>query len=280
MLACRSVTSAEQAAADIAEVASGPAPVVHQLDLGDLRSVRAFAGAYSGQRVDLLVNNAGVMMTPHGRTRDGFELQLGINHLGHFALTGLLLDASSGAKSGRIVTVQQQRAQGRQGSTSRDLNWERESSPRVRPTGAPSSPMPPSRSSSIFRLHQRALACDQRARAIRDTPRRTCSGAARPASSGRYLRCSNRVVAQGPERGVLPILYAATAPDVERRFLGPDGAWEMRGFPKRVQASSADAYDPCIGAKLWQVSEELTGVRYSGSIAGFPSASRRDLDSR
>jgi len=104
-VACRTLGKGEAAAAGIEAVASGPKPRVLQLDLGNLDSVGRFADSFSGVRVDLLVNNAGVMMTPQRTTADGFELQLGTNHLGHFALSGLLLDALQRSDAGRIVTL-------------------------------------------------------------------------------------------------------------------------------------------------------------------------------
>jgi NAD(P)-dependent dehydrogenase (short-subunit alcohol dehydrogenase family) len=259
VVACRSVEKGEAAADEIQAVAGGPKPRVHALDLGSLDSVRRFAAQFSGQRVDLLVNNAGVMMTPRRTTTDGFELQLGTNHLGHFALTGLLLDALQRSDSARIVTLSSNEHKGGRIDFD-DLQQERAYSPR----GAYQRSK---LANAVF-----AIELDRRLRAARSP---TISVFAHPGYSATNLQSSgptglakavmaisNRVLAQPAERGALPTLYAATAPEVEGgEYYGPDGVGEMRGFPKRVRAIS-DAYDPELGVRLWQASEELTGVRY------------------
>jgi NAD(P)-dependent dehydrogenase (short-subunit alcohol dehydrogenase family) len=257
VVASRSVDRGEAVAAEIAGAAGGPRPVVCQLDLGSLNSVRRFAGEFSGERVDLLVNNAGVMMTPRRTTSDGFELQLGTNHLGHFALTGLLLEAVQRSDAGRIVTMSSNEHKGGRIDFG-DLQLERGYTPR----GAYQRSK---LANAIF-----AIELDRR---LRSASSPTISVFAHPGYSATNLQrtgptgvvravlaITNRVLAQPPERGALPALYAATAPGVEGgAYYGPDGPWEMRGFPKTVKAIPA-AYDPQIGLRLWQVSEELTGV--------------------
>lgn len=268
VVACRSVEKGEAAAEEILAVAGGPKPRVHALDLGSLDSVRRFAAQFSDQRVDLLVNNAGVMMTPRQTTSDGFELQLGTNHLGHFALTGLLVEALGRSDSARIVTVSSNEHKGGRIDFD-DLQLERDYSPR-------GSYQRSKLANAVF-----AVELDRRLRA---TGSRAISVFAHPGYSATNLQSSgptglakaamaisNRVVAQRPERGALPTLYAATAPDVEGgEYYGPDGIGEMRGFPKRVKAIP-NAYDPEIGSRLWEASEALTGVRYlsnAGRVAG------------
>jgi len=259
VVACRTLEKGEAAAAGIEAVASGPKPRVLQLDLGNLDSVGRFAGGFSGVRVDLLVNNAGVMMTPQRTTADGFELQLGTNHLGHFALTGLLLDALQRSDAGRIVTLSSNEHKGGRIDFD-DLQQERDYSPR----GAYQRSK---LANAVF-----AIELDRRLRAAGST---TISAFAHPGYSATNLQSSgptgvakvamaitNRLVAQRPERGALPTLYAATAPGVEGGdYYGPDGFAEMRGFPTKTKAI-ADAYDLELGQRLWQLSEELTGVRY------------------
>ena len=260
LLACRSVEKGKAAAAEILAVAGGNAPRVQQLDLGSLASVRRFAEELSGRRVDLLINNAGIMMTPRRTTSDGFELQLGTNHLGHFALTGLLLDALERSESARIVTLCSNEHKGGRIDFD-DLQQELGYSPR-------GSYQRSKLANAVF-----AIELDRRLRAA-GSP--AISVFAHPGYSATNLQSSgptgaakavmaitNRVLAQSPERGALPTLYAATAPGVEGGdYYGPDGFGEMRGFPKRVEAIS-DARDPEIGSRLWQASEELTGVRYA-----------------
>jgi len=259
VMACRSAEKGEATAARIEEVASGPKPRVLQLDLGNLDSVGRFADSFSGVRVDVLVNNAGVMMTPQRTTADGFELQLGTNHLGHFALTGLLLDALQRSDAGRIVTLSSNEHKGGRIDFD-DLQQERDYSPR----GAYQRSK---LANAVF-----AIELDRRLRAAGST---TISAFAHPGYSATNLQSSgptgvakvamaitNRLVAQRPERGALPTLYAATAPGVEGGdYYGPDGFAEMRGFPTKTQAI-AEAYDLELGKRLWQLSEELTGVRY------------------
>ncbi|MEK6326117.1 MAG: oxidoreductase [Actinomycetota bacterium] len=259
VVACRSLEKGEAAAEEIEAEAGGPKPRVARLDLGSLDSVRSFADEFSGQRVDLLINNAGVMMTPQRATSDGFELQLGTNHLGHFALTGLLLEAVERSDSGRIVTLSSNEHKGGRIDFD-DLQMERDYSPR-------DSYQRSKLANAVF-----AIELDRRLRAARSS---AISVFAHPGYSATNLQSSgptgvtkallaisNRVVAQSPERGALPTLYAATAPGVEGgAYYGPDGFAQMRGFPRKVEAIS-DAYDPEIGQRLWRVSEELTGVSY------------------
>jgi NAD(P)-dependent dehydrogenase (short-subunit alcohol dehydrogenase family) len=259
VVACRSVEKGEAAAATMQEAAGGLKPEVRPLDLGSLDSVRHFTGEFAGRPVDLLVNNAGVMMTPRRNTSDGFELQLGTNHLGHFALTGLLLEALERSDAARVVTVSSNEHKGGQLDFD-DLQQERDYSPR-------GSYQRSKLANAVF-----AVELDRRLRAAGSRP---ISVFAHPGYSATSLQSSgptnamkavlaitNRLVAQRPERGALPQLYAATAPDVAGgEYYGPDGRGEMRGFPKKVEAIPA-AYDRENGSRLWAASEELTGVRY------------------
>ena len=232
---------------------------MEQLDLGSLDSVRRFAGEFADRRVDLLVNNAGVMMTPRRTTSDGFELQFGTNHLGHFALTGLLLEALERSDEARIVTLSSNEHKGGKIDFD-DLQEERDYSPRG--------------SYQRSKLANAVFAVELEHR-LRSAGASTISVFAHPGYSATNLQStgptglakwamavSNRVLAQSAERGTLPTLFAATAPGVEGgEYYGPDGIGEFRGFPTRVTAIP-DAYDPDIGRRLWEASEELTGVRY------------------
>ena len=266
VMACRSAQKGDTAAAEIREDIGGTALSVSELDLGSLDSVRRFADEFAGKRVDLLVNNAGVMMTPRRTTADGFELQLGTNHLGHFALTGLLLETLGRSDSARIVTLSSNEHKGGRIDFD-DLQQERDYSPR-------GSYQRSKLANAVF-----AIELDRRLRAAQS---RVISVFAHPGYSDTNLQStgptgvakamlaiSNRVLAQSADRGALPTLYAATAPGVKGgEYYGPDGRGEFRGFPKRVEAIRA-AHDPEIGSRLWQVSEELTGVRYplGGAVA-------------
>jgi NAD(P)-dependent dehydrogenase (short-subunit alcohol dehydrogenase family) len=259
VVACRDVEKGEVVAAEIRGLGEGAQARVQQLDLGSLDSVRSFAGAFSGERVDLLVNNAGVMMTPRRTTRDGFELQLGTNHLGHFALTGLLLDALQSSDSGRVVTLSSGEHKGGRIDFD-DLQQERDYSPR-------GSYQRSKLANAVFavELDRRLRAAGSPLISVFAHPGYAATNLQSTGPTGALkavLAISNRLVAQRPERGALPTLYAATAQGVEGgEYYGPDGIGELRGFPKRVEAIPA-AYDAEVGLRLWQASEELTGVRY------------------
>jgi len=259
VVAARSVESGEAAAAEIAAQTGGLKPDVRRLDLGSLESIRAFADGFAGQRVDLLVNNAGVMMTPQRTTSDGFELQLGTNHLGHFALTGLMLEAVERSDAGRIVTVSSNEHKGGRIDFD-DLQQEHDYSPR-------GSYQRSKLANAIFaiELDRRLRAAGSPAISVFAHPGYAATNLQSSGPTGlmkSVMKITNKVIAQAPERGALPSLYAATAPDVEGGdYFGPDGPAEMRGHPKKVKAKD-DAYDAEVGARLWTVSEELTGVQY------------------
>ena len=257
----REKSKAESARETITADVPGAEVVPRVLDLADLDSVRAFAGELGRERpkLELLVNNAGVMMTPRQTTADGFELQLGTNHLGHFALTGVLLDLLTKGDDARVVTVTS--IEHRPGRIDfDDLQSERDYSPR----GAYQRSK---LANAVF-----GLELDRRLRAA-ELPIK--SMLAHPGYSATNLQLSgprgpmkallmvtNKLIAQDVEQGALPQLYAATAPDVEAgAFYGPDGFRETRGHPTRVRTAGR-ARDAEVARRLWEVSEELTGVRY------------------
>jgi NAD(P)-dependent dehydrogenase (short-subunit alcohol dehydrogenase family) len=236
-------------------------------DLASLASVRDFAAAWDGE-IDLLINNAGVMVPPLTRTADGFELQFGTNHLGHFALTNLLLEHVTG----RVVTVS---------STAHrfgridfdDLNWERKPYNAWRAYGQ----------SKLANL----LFTAELQRRLTATGSDVLASAAHPGYAATNLQShsqrrsldllmtiSNRLFAQDENGGALPTLYAAVADIPGNSFAGPEGFMEQRGAPKLVGRSAA-AQDMDVARRLWEVSEELTGVRFPlgagrGAPAGLP----------
>ena len=231
------------------------------LDLAALESVRGFAAGIAADhpRIDMLINNAGVMMPPRGETVDGFELQFGTNHLGHFALTGLLLEPLAAVGGARVVTVSSlEHKPGRIHFD--DLQSESKYSSR----GAYQQ--------SKFANAVFGLELDRRLRAAGSpvisvlahpgysATNLQTSGPPFPVSA--LLRISNALIAQSASKGALPQLYAATAPGVEGgEFIGPDGFREARGTPTEVQPVKR-ARDEQTARLLWDVSEELTGVRY------------------
>jgi NAD(P)-dependent dehydrogenase (short-subunit alcohol dehydrogenase family) len=235
------------------------------LDLADLSSVRRFAEEVVSrhQSLDALVNNAGVMAIPHRRTADGFEMQLGTNHLGHFALTGLLLPALLARPDARVVTVSS--AAHRVGRIDfEDLQGER----RYSRWGAYAQ----SKLANLlfaFELHRRCATRGVGLRSVAVHPgysatnlqRASSSGVVRALVSGVY-GLGNRLLAQPDAQGALPSLYAATAPEISGgQYFGPDGIFEMHGHPRRT-AAAGRAYDPEIARRLWAVSEDLTGIRF------------------
>lgn len=234
------------------------------LDLADLDSVRAAAERVD--HLDVLMNNAGVMAPPFGRTADGFETQIGTNHLGHFALTGLLLPKMPvTSPHSRVVTVSS--GAHRMGSIDLDdLNYDHRRY----------SPWPAYGQSKLANLlfaaelDRRASLAGWRLRSAAAHPGFASTNLqfAGPAIAhnpiGRLLtKLMNAVMAQSAESGARPQLYAATMPDVQGGdYYGPDGLLESRGAPKRVGRSGA-AQDEKTAAQLWDLSEELTGVTYS-----------------
>ncbi|MEF9884209.1 oxidoreductase [Streptomyces sp. P9-A4] len=247
--------------------ADGVAPdllAVRPLDLADLDSVRAFAGRVLEEhpRLDVLINNAGVMAPPRTLSPQGHELQFATNHLGHFALTGLLLDLLAAGRDPRVVTVSS--INHRQGSLHfDDLTGEHGYGPMAFYNQSKFA-------NAVFgqELHRRLTATGSPVRGVLAHPGYTATRLQTRDTSGLaklvFGRIGNPLLAQRPERGALPQLYAATEPGLAGgEFIGPDGPGELRGTPTRVRLSDAAA-DPGTGRRLWELSEGLTGVRFLG----------------
>ncbi len=262
VLATRSAAKGGEAVARLKAAQPGVAVEYRTLDLADLDSVRAFAAAIisDGMGVDVLVNNAGVMYPPRRLTRQGFESQFATNHLGHFALSGLLFETIRHGRDPRVVTVSSGEHKG--GSIHfDDLTGERSYSPRG------------FYQQSKFANVLFALELDRRVRAagiaVRSLLAHPGYASTNLQSSGptgplkQLLRVGNRVLAQSAERGALSELYAAVDPAAEGgRFYGPNGFGELRGYPTAVQPI-ASATDKETARRLWKVSEELTGVTWT-----------------
>ena len=267
ILACRDQAKAEAARQRILAEVTAAQLEVATLDLASLASVRAAAQSFlsTNRRLDLLINNAGVMALPQRRvTPGGFELQLGTNHFGHFALTGLLLPSviKSSTAPARIITVS---SIAHRGATMDfgNLNWEHGY-----------KPWPAYRRTKLanllfgFELHRRLQRAHTSATSIVVHPgvSNTNLFAAGP-GSGKGIEAVMaplviRLIAQSDAQGALPTLYAATSSDVQSgRFYGPNGFRQMRGYPVEVRAEQ-QAYDETLAAKLWQVSEQLTRVTF------------------
>lgn len=228
---------------------------VRRLDLADLSSVREFAEAWEGP-LNLLLNNAGVMMLPQQRTRDGFEMQFGTNHLGHFALTNLLLPHITD----RVVTVSSG-AHRWDGAEIRfdDLNWERDYTPRRAYAQSKLANL-----LFTLELQRRLASTGSPVRAFAAHPGYAATNLQSHAESSAarvFMKIGNRFMAQDDRAGALPTLYAATQDLPGASYVGPDGFGEMRGGPTLVGRSAA-ASDAGVAKRLWTVSEELTGVSF------------------
>ena len=248
VLAVRDTARGEQAAATIEGETE-----VRPLDLADLDSVRGFADDWDGP-IDVLVNNAGVMATPKRRTKDGFELQIGTNHLGHFALTNLLLPHVGD----RVVTVSS--GAHRAGSIRLDdLNWEHGHYNRWRAYGQSKL------ANLLFTLElQRRLAeagSDVRAVAAHPGYARTNLQHHTESVLHRGAMVLTDLTAQSDEMGALSTLYAATEDIPGGSYVGPDGFMEQRGHPRLVGRSRA-ASDEETARRLWELSEELTTTSF------------------
>jgi len=257
VLAVRDTDKGKAAAARIASSAPGANVTVQPLDLASLESIRAAAAELRARhpRIDLLVNNAGVMFPPRQATADGFELQFGTNHLGHFALTGLLLEQMLPVPGSRVVTVSSAAHRIRARINFGDLRSERSYS-RV----AAYSQSKLANLMFTYELQRRLSAAGT-----------TIAVAAHPGLADTELTRNTpaiaaffyaRVISQKPAMGALPVLRAATDPGVlGGQYYGPGGLFGTRGYPKLAH-SSRQSRDTAIQRRLWTVSEELTGVTF------------------
>ena len=256
VLACRDLDKATAAAA---RIGAGAVRTL-RLDLASLASVREAAGELRScyDRLDLLINNAGLMMPPYGRTADGFELQFGTNHLGHFALTGLVLDLLLATPGARIVTVSSMGH--RMGVMDfEDLQFERGYS-RMASYGR-------SKLANLLFTYELQRRLDEAgagtiAVAAHPGASRTELGRHQTGAMGFLARPIEHLVSQDSRMGSLPTLRAAVDPCVRGgEYYGPDGLFEMHGYPKRVE-SNARSHDAAGQRRLWQESERLTGVTF------------------
>jgi NAD(P)-dependent dehydrogenase (short-subunit alcohol dehydrogenase family) len=263
VMAVRDVDKGRQAAARITGDVS-----VQALDLTSLQSVRAAAADLRAAhpRIDLLINNAGVMYTPKQTTADGFELQFGTNHLGHFALTGLLLDHMLPVPGSRVVTVSSTGHRIRAAIHFDDLQWERSYS-RAGAYGQAKL------ANLMFTYElQRRLAPLGTTVAVAAHPGVSNTELTRntPAAIRVPVGWITPLITQRAEMGALPTLRAATDPTVVGgQYYGPGGRGEVRGYPRLV-ASSAQSHDAAIQQRLWTVSEELTGVTFPSELSPTP----------
>ena len=266
VMACRNPDKGKEALVAVQSAATGPAPTLVSLDLSELSSVRDCAAEVNDTlpRIDALLNNAGVMAIPLRRNRAGQELQFATNHLGHFALTGLLLPTLLKAPEARVVTTSSQAH--RIGKMRwDDLQWDCS----YRKWLAYGQ----SKLSNLlfaFELDRRAKAAATNLKSMAAHPgyAATHLQAAGPEMAGSkpmegLMTMANKVFAQSDLAGAWPQLYAATMPDVRGgEYFGPDGMFEQQGHPERVKGTRR-AHSANDAARVWQLSEELTGVTYA-----------------
>ena len=264
ILACRNPDKAADAVARVKKRAPDAEVEVVALDLSSLASVRDAAQAIRDRhlKIDLLVNNAGVMAIPRSETEDGFETQIGTNHLGHFALTGLLLDLVRAAPASRVVTVSS--SAHKTGKIDFD---DLHGTKGYRKWGAYGQ----SKLANLlfaYELQRRLTAAGAETISVAAHPGWAATNlqtSGRGITGGPMLLMSNlanKVIAQSDEMGALPTLYAATSADVEPGgYYGPGGFQELKGLPKAVTSTSRSR-DEADAARLWSLSEELTGVVY------------------
>jgi NAD(P)-dependent dehydrogenase (short-subunit alcohol dehydrogenase family) len=258
VMACRNLEKGHAAVEQVRAAVPDAQVQLDELDLASLESVRGFAERFRATHdgLDLLINNAGVMAPPRRRTVDGFELQFGTNHLGHFLLTTLLLDAMEGREDARVVTLSSTAHKiGRIAFHNLDgdrhyFRWRAYGQSKL--------------ANLLF-----ALELDRRLRREDSTVKSLAAhpgyaatnlqSASPPMIDRLVMKVSNKFVAQSDEMGALPTLYAATQPGLEGgTYIGPDGPSEQRGHPTIVQPNGR-ARDEDTARRLWQVSEELTG---------------------
>ncbi|NGY03809.1 oxidoreductase [Solimonas terrae] len=237
------------------------------LDLADLDSVAAFASAFKARhpKLDILHNNAGVMALPQMRTKQGFDMQIGTNHLGHFALTGQLLDVLLAAPRGRVVSTASMAHTWTRGMDLDDLNWERKPYRKWDAYGK-------SKLANLLFAYELQRRLDQRGASLISVVAHpgyaatNLQGAGAKIENsvigGAIMKIGNALFGQPAAMGALPQLYAATMPDVRGgEYFGPDRLGGSRGYPTRTRSNAASR-DEAVAARLWALSEQLTGVRF------------------
>jgi len=272
IMACRDPGRAEAAADEVRRVAPAAKLELERLDLASLESIERFAAKLTQAHpvIDGLINNAGIMAIPRSTTADGFELQLGTNHLGHFALTLRLLPLLEAAKAPRLVNVAS--LVHKLGAMNfEDLMGEKA-------YGAWAAYYQSKLANLLFtyELQRRLTAAQKKTVVVAAHPGYAATnlqgvGAKMTGSKlGAWVMAlGNSLLGEPAERGALPLLYAATAPEVRGgEYYGPDGLMEMRmkSVPRRCDSSDA-ARDPATAQRLWEVSEQLTLVRFPFGVA-------------
>ncbi len=265
ILACRDLAKARDAIAELHALMPSTSLEAMQLDLASLESVHRFARDFTAKGVplDVLCNNAGVMAIPYRRTAERFEMQLGTNHLGHFALTGLLLEPLLAAPAARVVNVSSTaHKMGRMNFA--DLNGEKSYAKWIAYAQSKLANL-----LFTYELQRRLEAAGAPAISVACHPGYSATNLqhAGPRMTGSRVAAAimdigNRLFSQSAAMGALPTLYAATSPDARGGdYIGPDGFMENYGHPKKT-TSTARSHDRAAAKQLWEISEQLTSVRF------------------
>lgn len=264
-LACRDLGKGRAARERLVQESPGADVDVLELDLADLSCVRKAAEAFRSRvsRLDVLLNNAGIMAIPRRETADGFEMQLGTNHLGHFAWTGLLIDLLLATPGSRVVNVSS--TAHRPGR----MHWDDLQLERSYTRWGAYAQSKLANLLFTYELQRRLSACGAQTIALAAHPGYAATNLQfadarmRGSSAGETLwRVINGLFAQSAEMGALPLLYAAGSPQARGgEYFGPDRLAESRGYPVKV-GSSRRSHSAADAARLWQVSQELTGVHF------------------
>lgn len=257
IMACRDAGKADQAIAEVQRRVPGADVRAMTLDLANLKSVRVFADEFCKQysSLDLLVNNASAILVPLQKTADGFEMHIGTNHFGPFVLTALLLERLRAAPGSRIVNTASMAHRMTPGIDFDDLNFARKPYKDMDAYGK-------SKLATLmftFELNRKLRQANVGVKAVVAHPGYTATN---PDYGNFFMRLMTRLMAQAPAMGALPALYAATSPDVSGGdYIGPDGFKQLGGYPTKVDCR-VEARDAKLCARLWSLSEQLTGIRY------------------
>lgn len=255
VIAVRDLEKGEKAKTKIVNQNSKADVVVMKIDLSDLASIKSFVEEYRQKfdKLDLLINNAGVMIPPYSKTKDGFELQMGTNHFGHFAITLQLLNLIKGTPNSRIVNIASN-AHKYGNINFDDLNWDKRKYSAIRAYGD-------SKIANLYftqELAKRIAVSENNVLVTAAHPGWTSTDLQRHSN---LLEFVNKFFAMKQEQGVLPTLRAAIDEDAKNGdYFGPDGWQERKGYPVKVEPNIL-AKDETLGKKLWDVSEKLTGIK-------------------
>ncbi len=257
ILAVRNINKGKNAAERIISQTQNSQVSVMELDLSSLKSVKNFAEKFNEKftRLDLLINNAGVMIPPYSKTEDGFELQFGTNHLGHFALTAHLLEIIEKTENSRIINVAS--SAHKMGNINfDDLNWEKRKYKSWNAYGD-------SKIANLYFTYELQNRLKKKGSKVLVTAAHPGWTATDLQRHNSFFEFMNKFFAQNIEMGTLPTLRAAVEENIEgAEYYGPNGWQEWKGYPIKVKSNSL-SYDKNIAKKLWEVSESLTNVKFN-----------------